>query len=329
MKKGQSDEPKQDLVVFKSNGDQIELAIDKEHETMWASQQKIASYFGCTERNISDHIRNIYKEGELDKEATQKKNFLVQVEGTRSVRRTVTLYNLDVIISIGYKVNSVKATKFRQWATTTLKTFLTGGFVINKRRLEEDPEAFKQLAAALRAIRLSEQSLYQKVKDVFATSAVDYNSNSKAAQKFFAMAQDKFHYAITHKTAAQIILERADAKKNKLGLVTMSGDQPTSVDVTVAKNYLNSDELQALENISDQFLLFAESKAFRGQKMTMEEITTKLNNILGANDYPILYQYESFERGKANQHADRQLQLYRARLKGNDDKKRLNPPQDK
>lgn len=325
MKKEQAGEPKRDLVIFKSNGDEIELDVDAEHETMWASQQKIASYFGCTERNINDHIRNIYKEGELEEESTQKKNFSVQVEGTRSVKRLITFYNLDVILSIGYKVNSVKATKFRQWATKTLKAFLNDGFALNKRRLEEDPEAFRQLANTIRTIRLSEQSLYQKVKDVFKTSASDYKSSSQTAQTFFAMAQDKFHYAITHKTAAQIILERADAKKNNLGLMTMDGDLPTLADATIAKNYLNSDELHALENISDQFLLFAESKAFRRQKMTMEEITTKLNNILGANDYPVLYEYEFYERGKANQHAERQLQLYKVRLKGNDDKKRLNP----
>ena len=166
--------------------------------------------------------------------------------------------------------------------------------------------------------------MYSKVRSVFKQSASDYDKDSQSAKSFFAIAQDKFHYAITGQTAAEIILERADAETSNMGLTTMSGEEPTSQDVTVGKNYLTADELQGLENISEQFLLFAESKAFRGHKMVMEELATKLNVLLMANDYPVLYEYSTYLRDHANKHAKEQLSVYQAQLQDAPGKKALN-----
>jgi len=228
--------------------------------------------------------------------------------------KPVNHYNLDMIISVGYRVNSKVATMFRQWATIVLGRFVQDGFVLDGKRLLNDKEKLKNLAEQIRKIRLEEANIFSKVKDVFKATASDYDSTSQAAKNFFAMAQDKFHYAIVQKTAAEIIIERADATKPNMGLVHFSGNVPCSQEAKIGKNYLSEDELRALENISEQFLLFAESKAFRGQKMTMEELSFKLNTLLQANDYPILYEYKSYLRGKADQHAKKELEKYKRQL---------------
>jgi hypothetical protein len=230
------------------------------------------------------------------------------------VKRQTDRYNLDVILSVGYRVNSRKATEFRQWATRTLKTLVTQGYAIDAERLANDPAAQQGLAELLRQIRHEEKAMYAKVKDVFAATATDYDGNSQQAKTFFAMAQDKFLFAITDKTAAQIILERADSTKLNMGLRTVKGDQPTAEETRIGKNYLTAAEIQGLENICEQFLLFAESKAFRGQKMTMEELTTKLNILLQANDYKVLYKYEKFQRQQADTHARIELERYKVRI---------------
>ncbi len=312
------------IAIFESESGNVQLEIDPEHETVWATQQEIAAAFECSAENVRQHINNIYSEGELNERATSKKILEVQKEGSRAVRRQVNHYNLDLILSVGYRVSSKRATIFRQWATETLKRWLIEGYALNPERVEASPDIQRRLAATLRQIRTSEQSMYIKVRDVFKQSASDYEKDSPAAKSFFAIAQDKFHFAITGQTAAEIILERADAALNNMGLTTMKGEQPTPGDVLTGKNYLTTDELRGLENISEQFLLFAESKAFRGHKMAKEELATKLNVLLMANDYPVLYEYSSYIRDKANAHAKKQLSVYRVQLQDAQEKEALN-----
>lgn len=297
------------IEVYQTDAGSFELRVDADHDTVWASQKQIAGLFDVDKTNITHHIQNIYAEGELDAASTSEETSLVQMEGGREVSRRVTLYNLDMILAIGYRVSGRRATAFRRWATGVLRSYVERGFTVNEERLAEDPEARRQLAATIRALRLSEAEMYQKVRDVFKASASDYDSNSQSARSFFAMAQDKFHYAVTQKTAAQLVLERASASKPNLGM--RDEVAVTRANSEVAKNYLDEDELHALENISEQFLLFAESKAFRGQKMTMEELAFKLNTLLTANDYPVLYEYGSYQRGEANDHVKREIARYR------------------
>ena len=307
-------EHERSIAIFESESGKIQLEIDLEHETVWATQQEIADAFECSAENVRQHISKIYSDGELEEIATSKKILEVQKEGSRDVSRQINHYNLDLILSVGYRVSSKRATLFRQWATETLKRLIVEGYAFNPERVAASPDIQRRLHAALRQIRTSEKSIHSKVRDVFKLSASDYAEDSQATKSFYAMAQDKFHFAITGQTAAQIVLERADAQMSNMGLTTMSSEGPMPQDVTVGKNYLTADELQGLENISEQFLLFAESKAFRGHKMVMEELATKLNVLLMANDYPVLYEYNTYLRAQADKHAKKQLSVYRAQL---------------
>jgi hypothetical protein len=231
-----------------------------------------------------------------------------------------------VILAVGFRVSTKQATVFRRWANQTLKQFITVGYVLDHARLANDTEAQQQLAEALRAIRLEERSMYAKVRDVFKESSSDYDPKSQAAKTFFAMAQDKFHYAITGKTASELVLERADASKSNMGLRTVKGDIPTADEAKTGKNYLNTSELRGLENICEQFILFAESKAMRGKRMFMEELSHKLNGLLEVNEYPVLYEYKSYLKTRADTHARLELDRYRARLGPAEQPKQIAPP---
>jgi hypothetical protein len=296
--------------IYEGDNGQIELRFDGDRETIWATQAQMSELFGVGQSVVSKHIANIFHEGELDELSNMQKMHIAQST------KPVTTYTLDVILSVGYRVNSVTATKFRRWATRTLSEFIREGAVVDDRRLAENPELARRLAAKIRHIRTSEINLYTKVRDVFKESASDYDVGAPTAHSFFAMAQDKFHYAITQKTAAELILERAHPLKHNMGLVSVQGETPTIAEAKIGKNYLTPDELHGLENISEQFLLYAESKAFRGQKMTMEELAHKLNALLEVNDYPVLYEYKAFLRGKADAYAKKVHDEYLGQLKG-------------
>jgi hypothetical protein len=203
------------IVRFSATDGEVEFTINGDRDTLWGTRQQIAAAFGCTEHNVRHHIRKVYEENELAEWATCKQDLQVKSEGGRSVKRTVDLYNLDVMLSVGYRVSSAKATQFRQWANRTLRHFLTKGYVLDDERLSSDTTAQLELYNKLRALRHEEKAMYQKVKDVFKVSASDYDPHSQEASSFFAKAQDKFHYAITQKTAAEILLERADSSKHK------------------------------------------------------------------------------------------------------------------
>jgi hypothetical protein len=306
------DEPERDAsavpAIYEGDNGHIELRFDGDRETIWATQAQMAKLFDVGQSVVSKHIANIFREGELDELSNMQKMHITRF-------KPVTSYTLDVILSVGYRVNSAIATKFRRWATKTLSEYIRDGAVVDERRLAENPALARRLAAKIRHIRTSEATLYAKVRDVFKESSSDYDGNSQTGRSFFAMAQDKFHYAITLKTAAEIILERAHPLKHNMGLVTIQGETPTVAEAKIGKNYLIPDELEAMENISEQFLLYAESKAFRGQKMTMEELTTKLNALLAVNDYPVLYEYKAYLRDKADAHVQKVHHEYLAQLR--------------
>lgn len=295
--------------IYEGGTGQVELRFDEERETIWATQAQMEELFVVGQSVISEQIGNIFQDGELDEISNMQK---MDIAGST---KPVTTYTLDVILSVGYRVNSVAATKFRRWATQKLSEFVREGAVVDEHKLSENPELARRLASKIRHIRVSERHVYSKVRDVFKQSASDYDSAAPTARQFFSMAQDKFYYAITQKTAAEIILERAHPLKHNMGLMTVQGENPTVAEAMVGKNYLTPDELHGLENISEQFLLYAESKAFRGQKMTMEELTHKLNALLEVNDYPVLYEYKSFLRQKADAHATNMHAQYLSQLK--------------
>ena len=311
------------LIPYDFGQGELELAFDSTRQTFWATYAQAAQIFGCSEDNIALHLKKMYLSGELDEAATSEKSSEVANEGGRQVTRQVKRINLDAIIEVGYKVNSPNAIKFRQWSTSALRELILEGVVVDEKRLAANPDAQRRLALFLRKLRTDEREMYQKVRDVFKASASDYDGGSKAARSFYAMAQDKFHFAATLRTATQVVLDRADGAELNMGMTSFKGDHPTLDDAKTGKNYLTEDELQVLENLCEQFLLFAESKAFRHQTMTMEELQFKLNTLLAANDYPILYEYGSYKRGDADAHAKKQLGVFNARLKTRDPAKQI------
>ena len=288
------------------------LTLDPDHDTLWASIEQMAKIFGRKPNTVTEHLRNIFKEGELDEASVARK---LRVTTTNGKNYSVLHYNLDVVLSVGYRVSSRQATKFRQWATDTLKKYLLQGYAINERRLEEDPNALKRLAAEVRTLRTKERNIYQAVRDCFKISSADYNSKSRHTKSFYSKLQDKFTYAITGETAAAIVLSRADGMKDFMGLTSTSSGRPTKADAGVGKNYLQSDELYALHILCEQFLLFAESKAIRGQELTMREMDEKFDQLLEVQGYPVFSEYGAYLKDAAVKHAGRELEVYRQRMK--------------
>lgn len=301
------------IAVYELGIQPVEFRIDPEHQTLWATQADMAAAFGIDQSVISRHISGIFQDEELEPENSMQK---LHSAGSK---KPVNHYNLDVVIAVGYRVSSKQGTLFRKWATKVLAGYASGGYALDVHRLEHDPVALANLGAQIRSIRQSEQVAYQKVRDVFKASASDYDKDSEQARRFFAMAQDKFHYAVTRRTSAETILDRASAEKPNMGLTTFSGETPSTADVTIGKNYLTAEELAFLENICEQFLLFCETQAMRGKQMTMEEISFRLNTILQANDYPVLFEYQSASRDKANTFARAELDKYRRALAASTD----------
>ena len=274
---------------------------------------------------IGDHIENLFKSNELDRTATTGKFPVVRMEGGRAVTRTLEHFNLDVIISVGYRVQSPTATAFRQWATKIMRSYIADGYALNEDRLRDDPASTNKLAAKLREIRATEKNVYANVRDFFKEASSDYEPSSPACKSFYALLQDKFHYAATEKTSSQIILTRADHKKPNMGLTTMAGNLPSPDEVKVGKNYLESDELFTLHILCEQFLLYVQSKAVRGKQMTMAELMRKLDELLAVNEYPVFPGYRDFYRDKAKRHAQAEHAMFLMRLK-RDDVRRITKP---
>ena len=292
-----------ELVRFDSENAHVDLNFDWSHETVWATQKQIADLFGIERSVVTKHVANIYDSVELDREATSADFALVRLEGGRQVSREVEHYNLDVILSVGYRVSSVKATEFRKWATQTLRRYITDGFALNEARLRSDPHALRDLAAQVRALRSEEKSIYEAVRDCFKVAAIDYDKDSPKVRSFYARLQDKFLFAITGRTASELILERADAAKHNMGITATKGALPTKQEARIGKSYLQRDEIYVLHILCEQFLLYAESRAIRGRSMTMDDLASKLDELLKTNDYAVFTGYRDFLKNRAMDHA--------------------------
>ena len=283
-----------EFLIFERQTHDKGVQVRFENGDLWLTQKAMSELYDCTTDNISLHLKNIYKTFELDKKSTTEEFSIVQKEGNREVSRNILYYNLDAVISVGYRVNSDKAIQFRRWATNILKEFSIKGYIIDKRRMENgaffDEDYYDSLLAEIREIRLSERRFYQKITDIYATS-VDYDSKSPTTIKFFKQVQNKMHYAISHQTAAEIIYNRADSKKDNMGLTSWKNSPNGKIletDVIIAKNYLSKNELESLERIVSAFLDLAENRAKRNIPMTMNDWASRIDKYLLADDLDIL-----------------------------------------
>ncbi len=283
-----------EFLIFERQTHDKGIEVRFEDGDLWLTQKAIGELFDTTRNNITMHINEIYNTYELDENPTSKKFLLVQTEGNRKVKRNVQYYNLDMVISVGYRVNSDRAIQFRRWATNILKEFSKKGYIIDKKRMANgaffDEDYYDSLLAEIREIRLSERRFYQKVTDIYATS-VDYDPKSPTTIKFFKKVQNKMHYAVSHQTAAEIIYNRADSEKQHMGLTSWKNSPNGKIletDVIIAKNYLSKEELTSLELIVSAFLDLAENRARRHIPMTMEDWATRIDKFLLADDLNIL-----------------------------------------
>ena len=269
------------IIIYQSDDGETKIDVKLENETVWLSQQQMALLFKTSRTNIVEHINNIYLEGELDKISTCQNFRQVRKEGNRDVSREIPFYNLDMIISLGYRIKSKIATNFRKWATERLKEYMIKGFTLDDERLKGNAGGnyWKELLARIKDIRSSEKVLYRQVLDLYAT-AVDYNPKDEKSIEFFKIVQNKLHFATHGHTASEIIYERADSEKPFMGLTTFSGDIPVMNDVVIAKNYLTEEELKILNNLVSGYFDFAEIQAIRHKQMYMEDYIRELDSIL-------------------------------------------------
>ena len=274
-------ENKGNIVIYQSNDGLTKIDVKFEDETVWLTQQQMAELYKTSRTNVVEHIKHIYEEGELDESSTCRNFRQVQTEGKRQVTRELPFYNLDMIISLGYRVKSHVATQFRRWATELLKEYLKKGYALDDKRLKElgGGNYWKELLDRIRDIRSSEKVMYRQVLDLYATSA-DYNPKSAESIAFFKMVQNKLHYAAHGNTAAEVIYNRADAEKKFIGLTSFSGDFPTKKDVVIAKNYLNENELKVLNNLVSAYFDLAEINAMEHKKMYMSDYVEQLDNVI-------------------------------------------------
>jgi len=272
---------KSEFIIFKSEDNNISVDVRFEDETVWLSQEQIATLFDKGRSTITEHIANVYSEKELEQSRTCRKFRQVRKEGIREVERDIDFYNLDVIISVGYRVKSLRGTQFRQWATKRLNEYIRKGFVLDDERLKNlgGGGYWKELLQRIRDIRASEKVFYRQILDIYATS-IDYDPKSDVSIEFFKKVQNKIHYAVHGQTAAEVIFNRVDSEKEFMGLMTFPGTRPYLKDVVIAKNYLNEKELRALGQIVSGYLDFAERQAEREQSMTMRDWAEHLDKIL-------------------------------------------------
>ena len=283
-----------EFLIFERQTHDKGIQVRFEEGDLWLTQKAMSELYDCSIDNISLHLKNIYNDLELDKESTTEDFSIVQKEGKREVKRNIKYYNLDAVISVGYRVNSDRAIQFRRWATNILKEFSKKGYIIDKKRMENgtffDEDYYDSLLAEIREIRLSERRFYQKITDIYATS-VDYDSKSPTTIKFFKKVQNKMHYAVSHQTAAEIIYNRVDSEKEYMGLTSWKNSPNGKIletDVVIAKNYLSKEELEQLELIVSAFLDLAEARAKRNIPMTMEDWATRIDKYLLSDDRDIL-----------------------------------------
>lgn len=305
-----------EFLIFQIEGKEDGVQVVYHNESVWCTQKAMAQLFDCSTDNIGLHLKNIYETGELTQEATTENFSVVQNEGERQVNRKLKFYNLDAIISVGYRVNSTKATQFRQWCTFILRQFAIRGYVIDKKRMENGSfigeDYFEHLLAEIREIRLSERRFYQKLTDIYATS-IDYNRDAPTTRLFFKKVQNKMHYAVHGHTAAELIIYRANAEKEHMGLTTWENAPNGKIvkpDVSIAKNDLKESELEDMGRIVNSFLDLAEDMAKRHIPMTMEDWAKRIDKFLDLTDRPVLTDAGHVSAEQAKENAETEFEKY-------------------
>lgn len=307
-----------DFLIYKNGEENISVNAVVHDESVWLTQKAMAELFGVEVPAVSKHLKNIYDEGELERVATVSKMEIVQQEGTRSVKRQAEFYNLDAIISVGYRVNSRRATAFRIWATSVLKEYMVKGFALDDERLKQgknlfSKDYFRELLERVRSIRASERRIWQQITDIFAECSIDYDRNSDITKEFYAMVQNKFHYAITGQTAAEIIYSRADHEKENMGLVTWKNAPDGRIlksDVSVAKNYLDEQQIRKLERNVTAYFDYIEDMIENGNTFTMKEFAESVDAFLSFRRYDILLNKGSVSARSARLKAENEYEIF-------------------
>lgn len=302
------------IIIYQGENGETRIEVKFTGDTVWLSQQQMAELYQTTRPNIVQHIRNIYEDGELEEKATCKKFLQVRQEGSRQVSREIPFYNLDMIISLGYRIRSVIATHFRRWATERLKEYIIKGFTMDDERLKGNGGGayWRELLDRIRDIRSSEKVMYRQVLDLYAT-AVDYDPRSDISIEFFKIVQNKLHFAAHGHTAAEVIFDRANAESPLMGLTSFKGDHPTLRDAKIAKNYLSEEELKILNNLVSGYFDFAEIQAMRRRPMYMSDYVQQLDNILSSTGEALLKGAGSISHQQAMEKAEREYRLFQVR----------------
>ena len=302
------------ILIYTGQDGLTKIDVKLEEDTLWLTQAQMCELYQTSRTNVVEHIKHIYEEGELQEEATCRNFRQVRQEGTRMVNRTVPYYNLDMIIALGYRVRSITATRFRQWATLRLKEYITKGFTLDDDRLKKlgGGGYWKELLERIRDIRATEKVFYRQVLEIYATS-IDYDPRASVSQEFFKKVQNKIHFAIHGYTAAELIVERADAEKDFMGLLTFKGTQPTLAEARTAKNYLDDKELRSMGQLVSGYLDFAERQAEKKQPMTMNDWANYLDRILTMSGEQLLQDAGKVSHSEAMEHATNEYRKYKQR----------------
>ena len=301
------------MLIYQDENGITKVSVRLDEDDIWLTQNQIAELYNTTKQNISFHINNIFNDGELSQNSTVKKYLTVQNEGGRKVNRNLDHYNLDMIIALGYRIQSPVAVRFRQWATQRLHEYIQKGFAIDDERLKQGGNRyFRELLQRIRDIRSSERNFYQQVTDIYATS-IDYDPRSNLTKEFFATVQNKLHFAVHEQTAAEVIYNRVDNEKPFVGMTNFKGNYVTRDDVKIAKNYLSEIELQRLNLLVSQFLDYAEFQALEQRSMTMQDWSNELDNQIIANHRRLLEGKGTVSHKQAIEKAEKEFEVYRER----------------
>lgn len=302
------------ILIYTGQDGLTKIDVKLEEDTLWLTQAQMCELYQTSRTNVVEHIKHIYEEGELQEEATCRNFRQVRQEGNRMVNRSVPYYNLDMIIALGYRVRSITATRFRQWATLRLKEYITKGFTLDDDRLKKlgGGGYWKELLERIRDIRATEKVFYRQVLEIYATS-IDYDPRASVSQEFFKKVQNKIHFAIHGHTAAELIVERADAEKDFMGLLTFKGTQPTLAEARTAKNYLDDKELRSMGQLVSGYLDFAERQAEKEQPMTMNDWANYLDRILTMSGEQLLQDAGTVSHSEAMEHATNEYRKYKQR----------------
>jgi len=306
-----------EFLLYTTKDSDVKVEIFMHNETVWLPQKRMAELFGVDVSTINEHLKNIYRSNELEEDATIGKFPIVQTEGKREVKREVNVYNLDVILSVGYRVNSSQATQFRIWATKILKEYIIKGFTMDDDRLKNGQhfgkDYFKELLERVRSIRASERRIYQQITDIFAECSFDYDKNSQTTKDFYATVQNKFHFAITGKTAAEIVYENADIKKPNMGLTSWKNSPDGRVlksDTSIAKNYLQEDDIKKLERTIGAYFDYIERIIENRQKLSMKDVSASVNKFLEFNEFKVLEGKGSISHLQAKEKASKEYEEF-------------------